>query len=274
MAWARKERSLTQAELAKRVGISQSAIGSYEAGHRGKPRELLGIARALNVNPQWLESGEGEWDTARDPYDAPMFARGPLRVGEPTPPSSQGLAARVATMFGRHPTAEEPPAIYSTMQPIKAWEHEDELPEGEFIMVPRLEIHLSAGPGSNGSQVEIEFNEKQPQAFRAEWIRQQHLKPKKLAAMTARGNSMEPTIHDGDSLLIDTSQVDVVDGRVYGLWYEGGERVKRLYRMPGGGLRIRSDNMAEHPEIVLGADYAGHVRIIGRVIHRSGTGGL
>jgi phage repressor protein C with HTH and peptisase S24 domain len=61
---------------------------------------------------------------------------------------------------------------------------------------------------------------------------------------------------------------------VYALWYEGGERVKRLYRMPGGGLRIRSDNAAEHPEIVLTAEYLGQVRIIGRVVHRSGTGGL
>jgi phage repressor protein C with HTH and peptisase S24 domain len=141
-------------------------------------------------------------------------------------------------------------------------------------MVPRLEVHLSAGAGMGRNQVEIEFNEQQPQAFRAEWVRQQHLRPRKLAAMTARGNSMEPTIHDSDSLLVDTSQTEVIDGKVYALWYEGGERVKRLYRMPGGGLRIRSDNASEHPEIVLGADYAGHVRIIGRVVHRSGTGGL
>lgn len=162
----------------------------------------------------------------------------------------------------------------SSMQPILAWEHEEELPPGEYVMVPRLDVHLSAGGGSGSSQVEIQFDEALPQAFRAEWIRDRRLKPKKLAAMSARGNSMEPTIHDGDSLLVDTSQVDVTDGKVYALWYEGGERVKRLYRMPGGGLRIRSDNTNEHPEIVLGPDYAGHVRIIGRVVHRSGTGGL
>jgi phage repressor protein C with HTH and peptisase S24 domain len=177
-------------------------------------------------------------------------------------------------LFSRKVMAEEPALIYQSMQPILSWQHEDDLPDGEFVMIPRLEVHLSAGTGTGSSQVEIEFNEKQPQAFRAEWIRQQHFKPKKLAAMTAKGNSMEPTINNGDSLLVDTSQVEVVDGRVYALWYEGGERVKRLYRMPGGGLRIRSDNAAEHPEILLGPDYSGSVRIIGRVVHRSGTGGL
>lgn len=174
-------------------------------------------------------------------------------------------------MFSR---AAEPAAPhYGGMQPIRAWEFEDELPPGEFVLVPRLDVQLSAGQGSGSSQVEIHFNEQQPQAFRAEWIRQQHLKPRKLAAMTASGDSMEPTIHDGDSLLIDTSRRDVIDGRVYALWYEGGERVKRLYRLPGGGLRIKSDNAAYGP-IELGPEYLGHVRVIGRVVHRSGTGGL
>jgi transcriptional regulator with XRE-family HTH domain len=334
IAWARKQRKLTQDALAKRVGISQSAIGSYEAGHRGKPRELLSIARALDVNPVWLEKGEGEWDlppsmneshveqlfeelaaargmhvhtlrrwdaealpewlraeaphenympdieisrpgaspiyvdlkfksdeVMRRPSTAPLvklaqahpgeftlffidaskddygiteflseigahdfvpasdddaghsiaaFARG--SSPEPPPPAAPGIW-RVPAFLRKREVAEPPAVVYSTMQPIRAWEHEDELPDGEFVMVPRLEVHLSAGAGAGTSQVDIEFNEKQPQAFRAEWIRQQHLKPKKLAAMTARGNSMEPTIHDGDSLLVDTSQAEVIDGR-------------------------------------------------------------
>jgi phage repressor protein C with HTH and peptisase S24 domain len=157
------------------------------------------------------------------------------------------------------------------LAPIYAWEHEDELPPGEYVMVPRLDVHLSAGNGKD--QVEIDLSRQSPQAFRAEWIRERKFKPKRLAAMTASGNSMEPAIHHGDSLLVDTSQTEVVDGRVYALWYEGGERVKRLFRLPGGGLRIKSDN-PEHGAIELGPDYTGHVRVIGRVVHRSGTGGL
>ncbi|MBT9467199.1 helix-turn-helix transcriptional regulator [Hydrogenophaga sp.] len=165
---------------------------------------------------------------------------------------------------------EQPPTAYG-MEPILAWEHPNDLPPGEFVMVPRLDVHLSAGNGHD--QVEIELVKENPQAFRTEWIRQQRLKPGKLAAMRASGESMEPTIHDGDSLLVDTSQTDVIDGRVYALWYDGGERVKRLFRLPGGGLRIKSDN-ASFDAIELGPDYSGHVRVIGRVVHRSGIGGL
>lgn len=184
------------------------------------------------------EDGRAE---AADDFDAPAFAR----VAEPR------------ASFG--------------MEPILAWEHADDLPPGEFVMVPRLDVHLSAGNGHD--QVEIELVKENPQAFRTEWIRQQRLKPSKLAAMRASGDSMEPTIHNGDSLLVDTSQTEVIDGRVYALWYDGGERVKRLFRLPGGGLRIKSDNQSFDP-IELGADYPGQVRVIGRVVHRSGIGGL
>lgn len=166
---------------------------------------------------------------------------------------------------------EKTPPSAGGLQPILSWEHPDDLPPGEFVMVPRLSIQLSAGNGHE--QIDIEFTKATPQAFRADWIRDQRLKPNKLAAMTASGESMEPTIFDGDSLLVDTSQNNVTDGKVYALWYDGGERVKRLFRLPGGGLRIQSDNQ-RHPTIELQADHIEHVRVIGRVVHRSGRGGL
>lgn len=159
----------------------------------------------------------------------------------------------------------------STLQPILSWEHPDDLPDGEFVLIPRLNVQLSAGDGKE--QVEIEFVEQQPQAFRADWIRKKRLKPKKLASMVADGDSMEERIQSGDALVVDTSQVDVVDGKVYALWYDGGERVKRLYRLPGGGLRIKSDN-EKHPTIEVAPRDIENVRIIGRVVHIAGEGGL
>ncbi|MES1979747.1 MAG: S24 family peptidase [Pseudomonadota bacterium] len=156
-------------------------------------------------------------------------------------------------------------------RPIYAWEYEGDLPAGEFVMVPRLNVRLSAGHGRD--QVEIELEKSSPQAFRADWIRSMGLKPSALAAMTASGESMEPTIFDSDSLLMDTSQNEISDGKVYGLWYDGGERVKRLFRLPGGGLRIQSDNARFSPIEVQG-DYTDTIRVLGRIVHRSGQGGL
>lgn len=240
---ARKFAKLTQAQLSKKAGgPGQSTIAELELSGMGSSHTAQ-LANACGVRPEWLSDGSGSMLPLPPPPpqdDTVMFSRGPARA--------------------------------PSLAPILAWEHEDELPPGEYVMVPRLEVKLSAGDGRE--QVQLEFNEAQPQAFRADWLRGRKLKPKKLAAMTAQGNSMEPAIYDSDSLLVDTGQVDVQDGKVYALWYEGGERVKRLYRLPGGGLRIRSDNAAEHPEIVLGPEYHGHVRIIGRVVLRTGAGGL
>lgn len=189
----------------------------------------------------------------RHPVVLPDISMAGLSVQEPE-----------AQQYGQ---AAQPP-----MSPILAWEHPDDLPEGEFVMIPRLDVTLSAGPGRE-QHVDVGFTKAGPQAFRADWIRAERLKPAKLAAMTAKGESMEPAIFDGDSLLIDTSQTDVQDGRVYALWYEGGERVKRLYRLPGGGLRIQSDN-PRHLSMDIPPTQTDAVRIIGRVVIRSGRGGL
>ena len=55
----RLELGITQTELAKKVGLSQSAIAHIEKGIREKPRELLEIARALKINPVYLSTGKG-----------------------------------------------------------------------------------------------------------------------------------------------------------------------------------------------------------------------
>ena len=55
---AREKIGLNQEELAKRAGVSQGTIANIENGIRKQPRQLLAIARALNVSPDWLESGK------------------------------------------------------------------------------------------------------------------------------------------------------------------------------------------------------------------------
>lgn len=56
---AREALGLNQIELAKRAKVSPGTIGNLEAGTRKNPRELLAIAAALNVSPQWLKTGKG-----------------------------------------------------------------------------------------------------------------------------------------------------------------------------------------------------------------------
>lgn len=59
LAHARSVREWTQLELARHAGVSQSTIGNIESGARQSPRELLAIAAAVGVSPEWLKTGKG-----------------------------------------------------------------------------------------------------------------------------------------------------------------------------------------------------------------------
>ena len=54
----RQELGWSQVRLAAEVGVSQSSIGNIESGFRQRPRELVSIAKALQVSPEWLETGK------------------------------------------------------------------------------------------------------------------------------------------------------------------------------------------------------------------------
>jgi transcriptional regulator with XRE-family HTH domain len=60
LAFARELRGLTQAELARRAHCSQSTLGNAEAGLRHSLRDLVAVARALEVSVDWLYDGKGE----------------------------------------------------------------------------------------------------------------------------------------------------------------------------------------------------------------------
>ena len=51
----RKDKKLTQAELAKKAGVGQSAIGNIEAGTRGYGISVVAIAKALDTSPDYLQ---------------------------------------------------------------------------------------------------------------------------------------------------------------------------------------------------------------------------
>lgn len=151
--------------------------------------------------------------------------------------------------------------------PIIEWEKPEDLPEGEFVIVPRYDLHVAAG---NGHVVYEEMEHEQGQAYRTNSIRKLGSKASNLMTVYAKGDSMEPSIYAGDALLVDRGQREVQDRNVYVLRYGHEIRVKRLFKRPDGGLRIVSDNTNGFPEEVVTAAEMEHIEIIGRVVERSG----
>lgn len=84
----RQELGWSQVQLAEEVGVSQSSIGNIESGFRQRPRDLVAIAKALRVSPEWLESGKG-----------PRTPRVALRlVEEDGKPSARELVEQLAAL--------------------------------------------------------------------------------------------------------------------------------------------------------------------------------
>lgn len=157
------------------------------------------------------------------------------------------------------------------MNDVVSWDDFKDLPESEYISVPRYDVHVSAGNGTSLIWDEIEKD--QPNAFRASFFKQLGIKPENAKSIYAKGDSMEQRIFDGDSLTIDVSQTSVINDRIYVIRIEDEVFVKKLIKRPGGGLEIASLNPA-YKTMILSPDEVSHVEIVGRVVHVSSVGGL
>lgn len=132
---------------------------------------------------------------------------------------------------------------------------------GGLIMVPKVTARLSAGRGSFEADAEIKGH----YAFREVWLHSKG-RPDDMVLMEVSGDSMEPELRNGDTVLINQGQVDVLAGKVYAVGIEDTVVVKQVERRPGA-LVLRSSNPAYAPmEIDMRGDLADTVRIIGRVI--------
>ncbi|WP_443091348.1 XRE family transcriptional regulator [Basfia succiniciproducens] len=54
------EKHLSMNAFAKQIGLSQPAIAKIVSGETRSPKNILEIAAALDVNPHWLKTGEGD----------------------------------------------------------------------------------------------------------------------------------------------------------------------------------------------------------------------
>lgn len=132
----------------------------------------------------------------------------------------------------------------------------------QYFLVPQLSVHASAG---NGYAVDAE-DEIGRFAFRRDWLSKKVVNPDALRVITAKGRSMEPTVRDGDILLVDTSPQERLSDGIYVLNYQGESICKRLMRLLDGGLRICSDNATEFPPQDVPAGHMEQVHLVGKVI--------
>lgn len=146
----------------------------------------------------------------------------------------------------------------------------------EYVSIPEYdeyEVCMSAG---SGVRSDTEVPDSAPVVYRLSWFRQMGVKPENAKRFTVKGDSMEPTLCNGDKILVDVAQNDpkkIRDGGVYAVRYGENLKVKRLRRRLNGLICLISDNPAYEPEEVKPED-SEDFAIIGKVIERSSTSSL
>jgi phage repressor protein C with HTH and peptisase S24 domain len=131
----------------------------------------------------------------------------------------------------------------------------------EYALIPRYDVQVSTGPGALVDQ-ERELGR---MAFRRDWLRQEGFTPASLVLVSARGDSMESTISEGDVLLVDTAGRTVQGDGIYVLRVEDDVIAKRLQRDWQGGLWVRSDNPVYEDQHITD-EATARLNIVGRVV--------
>lgn len=208
LAGRMKEKNVSQAELGRRVGLSQPSISAIYNGDTQKPKDLRAIALALDTTEAWL-------------------------LGETDDPSAGALSA------------------------LDREEMADRL--GQYL-VPTHDTGWALGEGTFLDIIE----QTGFRAFDQQWLRKiSSGNLAKLFVAHGDGDSMEPTIHDGDIVLVDRAQnaIDRHD-RIWALVIGGLGTIKRVNKMPDGRFELVGDNPNIRSRVVNGEE----LHVVGRVI--------
>lgn len=127
------------------------------------------------------------------------------------------------------------------------------------ITIPKVLARLCAGDGS----YEVEATPIEEHIFKESWLSQKG-QPSSMVLMDVIGDSMEPEIRQGDTVLVDQSQTAIRADNIYAVGVDDSIMVKRVATEQDKIVLI-SDN-PEYSPITLQYDELLSFRIIGRVV--------
>lgn len=133
----------------------------------------------------------------------------------------------------------------------------------DYTEVPLYDVEASAGDGCIFDEELISSFLK----FRNDWLIREGLHAKDLVAIRVSGDSMDGTLAQGDTVLIDRSRKKP-DG-VFAIRIGDALRIKRLQMMTDGTLRVSSDNPIYQPEHIH-PENMDQVEIVGQCYWRGG----
>lgn len=158
-----------------------------------------------------------------------------------------------------YPTLDRLFAISNASGKSLEWLASGEVSDGKMVPVYQYDLTVSAG---HGGYIEAE-NPVAKFEFSEEWLRSQSLFNKTLSIVQVKGDSMEPTLYDGDLILVRHNEVD--DG-VAVIRINERVLVKRVqHDFVENKYLISSDNPYYKPQTI-NSDFNGDFAVIGQVV--------
>ena len=232
MADGRSARSTTIELIASALGL-EVYIGPARAAAAPQPVVPAEIAQALGLPPDAsIADAVGAIDKDK------MAAR--LRAGIGRVQDLVDSAGAAAALIAGRPSDPSP-------APRR---HADAV-----VVIPIApDVRLAAGAGEVVFEESSEVSIAVAVEALASWAH-----PERLTCVRAVGNSMEPTILDGDLVAVDAGRTDPLEGHLFAVRSDTGLVVKRL-RRTGARWLLSSDNPAYAPRPVGEED-----RILGEI---------
>ena len=245
-----EQKNISVRSAAIQAGLPVRSVQGILEGHIPSVERAAEVASALNLefyigpkrdslldeeaSPDWVRAIRHEMAVQRDEILS--------RLPEPS--------VRVA----------EDPAPYDSAGPIRLQSDGEGIPaaakaEDLFPAPYARDVRAAAGTGEIVFEEAAEFRFAFPRSILPTWIR-----PESLLCIRTKGDSMEPTLNDGDLILLDYSRTNPLDGQIFVLRNDDGLVVKRL-RGSGFDWELISDNPVCPPRRVDQND-----RVIGQVV--------
>lgn len=198
------------------------------------------LARRLNVAPQNVKN----WESRGVSKEGLLESQRQLGINATWVETGQGP---------RYIGGDSAPAIA---------EAETDVPAG-YVRFDQLDVEGSAGPGAQPPTLPVVV---QQIDVLETWARETFgtVRPDRIKIISCRGDSMSPTIHDGEIVFVDVSTEAFDRDGIYVLSWGGQLRIKRLVATRDG-IAVKSDNpnvLAEH----IPAYELDQLTICGRVV--------
>jgi len=146
---------------------------------------------------------------------------------------------------------------------LSLWDDETPMSDDDVELPFYSKVQIAAGQGLANDDTKSHRNLR----FSKRSLRDANVNSEDAIVVKVTGDSMERLILDGATIAVDTSKagLPIKDNRIYALETDGDLRCKYIQRVPGGKIKLISENTMYADEVYDMAEFSKLYRIVGWV---------